>query len=69
MEPLDPDRGQGRLELGRPGGAEGGHVAQPVRPDGRQVDARGEREERLVRADVAGRLVAPDVLARGRAWS
>ena len=62
MEPRGADRGQRRLELGRPGGAQRGHVAQPVRADGREVDARGEGEERLVGADVAGRLLAPDVL-------
>ena len=38
------------------------HVAQPVRADGREVDRGGQGEERLVGADVAGRLVAPDVL-------
>ena len=37
-------------------------VAQPVGPDRRQVDGRGEREQRLVRADVRGGLLAPDVL-------
>jgi hypothetical protein len=33
-----------------------------VRADGRQVDRGRQRKERLVGADVAGRLVAPDVL-------
>ena len=38
MEPRRADRGQGRLELGRPGRAERRDVAQPVRPDRREVD-------------------------------
>ena len=62
MDPRRADRGQGGLEPGGPGGALGGDVAQPVRPDRREVDARREGEQRLVRADVARRLVAADVL-------
>ena len=42
--------------------AERGDVAQPVRAERREVDRRGERAQRLVGADVARRLVAPDVL-------
>ena len=59
------DGGEGRLQLRGPRGAQRGHVAQPVRPDGREVDRRGQRQQRLVRADVAGGLVAPDVLLAG----
>ena len=59
------DRGERRLQLGRAGRPERRHVAQPVRTDGGQVDRGGQREERLVGADVAGRLVAPDVLLAG----
>ena len=62
MQALDADRRERGLELGRPGGAERRHVAQPVRTDRREVDRRRQREQRLVRADVAGRLVTPDVL-------
>ncbi len=39
-----------------------GHLAQPVRADRRQVGGGGQRAERLVGADVRGRLLAPDVL-------
>ncbi len=62
VQPLRPDRGQRGLELGGPAGAQRRHVAQPVRADGGEVDRGGQGEERLVGADVAGRLVAPDVL-------
>ena len=62
MDALGADRGERGLEAGGAGGALGGDVAQPVRPDRREIDARGEGEQRLVRADVAGGLVAPDVL-------
>ena len=36
-----------------------------MRPDRGEVDRCGQREQRLVGADVAGRLVAPDVLLAG----
>src|SRR6478672_6842878 len=62
MDALRPDRGQGGLETSGASGALGGDVAQPVRPDRREIDARRQREQRLVRADVARGLVAPDVL-------
>src|SRR5262245_26226166 len=39
-----------------------GDVAQPVRTERRHVNGCGEGAERLVRTDIAGRLVAPDVL-------
>ena len=65
MEPRRPDRRERRLELGRPRRPERRHVAQPVRTDGREVDRGGQRQEGLVRADVAGGLVAPDVLLAG----
>ena len=42
--------------------AKRGHVVQPVRPERRDVDRGGQRAQRLVGADVAGGLVAPDVL-------
>ena len=42
--------------------AAGGDVAQPVRPERREIDGRRERAQRLVGADVARGLVAPDVL-------
>ena len=57
-----PTAARARLELGRPGRAERRDIAQPVRPERRQIDAGRERQQRLVRADVAGGLVAPDVL-------
>ena len=62
MEPGHADRRQGGLELRGPGRPAGRHVAQSVGPDRREVDRRREGQERLVRADVAGRLVPPDVL-------
>ncbi len=54
--------GEGLLEAGGTSRALGGDVTQAVRADRCQVDRGGQGEERLVRADVAGRLVAPDVL-------
>ena len=62
MHPLGADGRQGRLQLGRAAGPEGRHVAQAVRADRGQVDRGGERQQGLVGADVAGRLVAADVL-------
>ncbi len=62
MEPAHADRGQRRLELRGTRGTVRRHVAQPVRADGREVDRRREGEQGLVGADVAGRLVATDVL-------
>ena len=57
-----PIAGERRLQLGRTGGAAGGDVAQAVRPDRREVDRGGQGQQGLVRADVAGGLVAADVL-------
>src|SRR5919198_1059097 len=37
-------------------------LANPLRPEPREVDEAGERQQRLVRRDVGGRLLAPDVL-------
>ena len=62
MEPADAVVGEGRLELRGAGRAGRGHVAQAVRAEGRHVDRRGEGQEGLVGADVAGGLVAADVL-------
>ncbi len=65
MKPRCAGRGQGALELGGAGGAQGGHVAQPMRPDRGQVDGCGQGAQGLVRADVAGGLLAADVLLAG----
>ena len=62
VEPAGPNATQGSLELGSTGGAEGGHIAQAVWAEAGQVDARGQGQEGLIRADVAGRPLAPDVL-------
>ena len=62
MQPRRAGRGKRRLELRRPRGAQRGDVAQAVRAHGRDVDRRREREQGLVGADVAGGLLAPDVL-------
>ena len=43
-------------------GGQLGHLAQALRPDGGQVRGGGQGAERLVGADVAGRLLAADVL-------
>ena len=41
------------------------HFAQPLRPEPREVDEPGEREQRLIRRDVRGGLLAADVLFAG----
>ena len=56
---------QGLLQLACRGRSPGGHVAQPVRPEAGQVDGGGKGAQRLVGADVAGSLVAADVLLAG----
>ena len=65
MEPRAPTAASAASSSAARAAPERGDVAQPVRPDRREVDARGERQQRLVRADVAGRLLAPDVLLAG----
>ena len=62
VDPRRAGRLERRRELRGPGRAGRGDVAQPVRPDGREVDRRGQREQRLIGADVGGRLLPPDVL-------
>src|SRR5260370_18729051 len=39
-----------------------GHLAHPIRSHVGHVDARRERAQRVVGADVGGRLLSPDVL-------
>ena len=56
------DGGERRLQLRGASGTERGHVPQPMRPERRQPHGRGQGEEGLVRADVAGRTLTPDVL-------
>ncbi len=56
------DLGQGAFQLAGASGAAGRHVAQPVGTERGQVDRRRQGAERLVGADVAGRLLAADVL-------
>ena len=65
MEPVHADGGERGLQLQRTRGSARSHVPQPVRPDRGEVDGRRERQERLVGADVAGRLLAADVLLAG----
>ena len=62
VHPLHTDRSQGGLELRGAGGPERRHVAQAVRTDRRDVDGGRQGQQSLVGADVAGRLVAADVL-------
>ena len=62
MEPLHADRREGVGELGRARRTGRRDVTQPVRADRGEVDRGGQREQGLVGADVAGGLVAPDVL-------
>src|SRR5581483_2579969 len=45
--------------------AQFGHAAQAMLAHQRQVDAAGQRQQALVGANVAGRLLAPDVLFAG----
>src|SRR5204862_4239204 len=40
-------------------------LAQPLRPEPREIDEPAEREQRLVRGDVRGGLLPPDVLLPG----
>src|SRR5204862_2053344 len=40
-------------------------LAQPLRPEPREIDEPAEREQRLVRCDVGGGLLPPDVLLPG----
>ena len=47
-------RGEARARLA--------NLAQPLRAEPREVNEAREREERLIRRDVRGRLLAPDVL-------
>jgi hypothetical protein len=62
VDPPDADLRERAFESLRPGGPERRDVAQAVGSDRREIDARGECQQRLVRADVARGLVASDVL-------
>src|SRR5207253_2975424 len=57
--------GQRVLQLHGSGGAERSDVCQSLRTHRREVDARRQSEQRLVRGDRAGRLLATDVLLAG----
>ncbi len=52
-------RVRGQRQAGLP------QLAQPLRPEPREVDEPAEREQRLVRGDVRGGLLPPDVLLAG----
>ncbi len=56
-EPLLRVRGEGQAGLPQ--------LAQSLRPEPREIDEPAEREQRLVRGDVRGGLLAPDVLLAG----
>ena len=52
-------RVRGQRQAGLP------QLAQPLRPEPREIDEPAEREQRLVRGDVRGGLLPPDVLLAG----